>query len=678
MEVGMARSSQQKQKHKQRKLRQRKARKQKKNARSASLIVPEPSAKIARKMDEIFEWLDEEDTDYALELLETLVKSSPRVAAVAEAELGIYQSLDNHEQASHAAKRFLKLVPENPEAMFGYGQAALFCARSCIAFIQFRKFLDRWPNHEWAANAHQAIEICETESRRRVRGAYEKGDLGLEFEEGGLAFYARHEESLEQMSGGNMSEAIALIEQNLAIEPQFMSSRNNLAICLFYKGDLEKAVQTARETCDLSPENRFAQANLIKFEFLTGNPEKANELANAMIADPPTEQDAYTSMVGALSFLGRDEDIVVLSQMLEKVTPIDDDKKCLVLHHYAVANFRMGDRNAAIELWNHCLELCLDHPEAQANLGDLEMNIGHAAWSEPINKWLPRPFLLGIIKKYEDAPTKVSGTLARKNPVVATLVPALLDRGDPTAREFALNFACTDATPQMLQALKDFAFSTRGPDSLRHKAMMKLKEESLIDAGPHRFFSRGKWTSIKLIAAEITHEPFQVEPWKRELLEEGYWAMAEGKLDIAATAFRRVLDRDPDCRSARFNLASVWQRRGGSDEVQNAEQEIRRLHSEHPDYSFAAMAVAITEAQAGNFDRAKDLLGDILEKPKLHCSEAMMLFSSQVQVALAQNDSTAAETAWNAMRQIAEDDDPRVSQLRHMIDTNLLARLPDF
>ena len=110
--------------------------------------------------------------------------------AVAEAELGIYQHLGIREQASRAAKRFLKLVPKNPEAMFGYAQATLFCARTCIALTQYRKFLDRWPSHELAANADQAIEICETESRRRVRDANEKGILGLEFEEGGLEFFA--------------------------------------------------------------------------------------------------------------------------------------------------------------------------------------------------------------------------------------------------------------------------------------------------------------------------------------------------------------------------------------------------------------------------------------------------------------------------------------------------------
>jgi hypothetical protein len=104
-----------------------------------------------------------------------------------------------------------------------------------------------------------------------------------------------------------------------------------------------------------------------------------------------------------------------------------------------------------------------------------------------------------MIKRYQNSTAPVAGALASDNPVVATVVPALLDRGDPVAREFALNFATNDGTPPMLAALKDFAFSDRGPDALRHKALMTLKEESVVDAGPHRFYSRGDWTEIKLI-----------------------------------------------------------------------------------------------------------------------------------------------------------------------------------
>ena len=387
-----------------------------------------------------------------------------------------------------------------------------------------------------------------------------------------------------------------------------------------------------------------------------------------MVAAPPTEQDAYTAAVEALSFLGRDHDIVVLSQLLETITPIDDDKKGVVLHHFAVANFRMDDKDEAVRLWDQCFEVYPDHPDALDNVEDLDEGGGDVAWAEPIVKWLPQPFMQKIIKKYEEESGSVKGSLANENPVVATLVPALLDRGDPVGREFALNFATTDATPPMLQALKDFAFGNRGSDSMRHRAMAKLKQEQVIDAGPHRFFSRGKWTDIKLLGAEISHEPDEVEPWKGALLEEGYWAMLDGDLATAEKAFQQVLDRDPGCRSARFNLAGVWQRRGRGDERDMAKREIRQIHSEHPDYSFAAMAVAMFEAESGNYELARKMLGEIHVQPRLHISEATMLFTSQVQVSLAEGDLQAAEDSLNLMTQIAEKDDPRVLQLQDEID----------
>ena len=129
---------------------------------------------------------------------------------------------------------------------------------------------------------------------------------------------------------------------------------------------------------------------------------------------------------------------------------------------------------------------------------------------------------------------------------------------------------------------------------------------------------------------------------------------------MAEEAFQQVLDRDPDCRSARFKLAGVWQRRRRGDEPDMAMREIRQIHSEHPDYSFAAMAVAMFEAENGNFELAKKMLGEIYALPKLHISEAMMLFTSQLQVSLAEGDLQAAEDALNLMMKITEEDDPRV------------------
>ncbi|MEL7499007.1 MAG: tetratricopeptide repeat protein [Planctomycetota bacterium] len=664
----MARTSQKKQAKKQRKLRQRKIKqRQKKLTGLAERYVPDPPAKVARKINEIFDSLEDGDISYGLDLISNLAKSQPNCAAVAETELLINQRLGRNEQACQAAKRLLKLVPKNPEALYSYASTSLSCARASIALVQFKKFLDRFPNHELADKARDSVKVCEQESRRRVSVANEKGGLELDFENGGLKFYARHEESLEQMACYNLSATITLLEQNINQQPAFISSRNNLGICLFHQGDYENAIRASRETCEFAPDNRFAQANLIKFEFLTGNPDKANELAGKMIVDPPTEQDAFTAMVEALSFLGRDEDLIVLSQHLDQVLP-DDDKRAIVLHHFAVANYRLESMDEAMKLWEECLELDPQQPDALRNLKDIEEKTGHAAWSESFEKWLPQAFTKEIVKRQEDAPAAIVGMHVCNNPIITTLVPALLDRGDPAAREFAFNFACAVATPPMLAALNDFAFSKRGPDSLRHAALSKLKKESVLDVGPHQFFSRGKWTNIKLIGFEITNEPFQVESWKSELLEAGYWAMHESKLDVAEAAFQQVLDRDPECRSARFNLAGVWQQRQGGDELKRAELEIRKIHADHPDYIFAALAVAIFEAEKGNVACAKELIKDIFEMPKLHISEVMMLLSTQIQVSLIEDDLETAESMWNMMRQFADEQDLRVIQLRERID----------
>ena len=670
----MARSAQKKQKQKQRKLRQRKVRTQKKLARTADIRIPEPSAKVARMLDEIYQCIDDGDIEEALGLLDSLAGRFPNSAAVAEVELGIYKRVGDHARASLAANRFLKLVPQNPEAMYGYAQAALRCFRVSLALIQFRKCLDRWPNHEFAGRAQEAIEVCESESRRRVEVANEKGGLDLEFENGGLEFYARHEESLEQLEGHNLAQAIELLEKNIEQQPRFMSSRNNLAICHFYQGDLEEAVRTARATSEIAPDNRFAEANLIKIEFLSGNPEKANELAGVAMADPPKDQDAFTALVESFGYLGRDEDLIVLSDMLDQVTPLDDDKEADLLHHFAVARFRTGDKGEAERLWTACLDIDPNHDDARQNLDDIDIENGHAAWSQKINKWLPKPFMEAMIKRYENSTALVAGDLASDNPVVATVVPALLDRGDPVAREFALNFALGDGTPPMLGALKDFAFSDRGPDALRHKALTTLKEKSIVDAGPHRFYSRGSWTEIKLVGFEITDEPVEVEPWKSELLEHGYWAMREGELDEAEEAFQQVLDREPECPSTRYNLAKVWQRRQRGDEFEKARKEFRQIHADRPDYAFAALALAIDEADSGNMEIAKKLIGNVFQSPKLHISEAMMLLTTQVQVALLDDDPDTAESALKMMCQITHEDDPRVVQLREKID---LYRLPE-
>ena len=129
-----------------------------------SSIAPETSESISKKLDEIFERLENGENDQAIVLLAILVENSPESAAVAEAELAIFQRLGDVEQACLAANRFLELAPENPDAMFGSALASMLPEQFSTASAQFQSLLMRWPDHELAAEAEELITMCRSSS----------------------------------------------------------------------------------------------------------------------------------------------------------------------------------------------------------------------------------------------------------------------------------------------------------------------------------------------------------------------------------------------------------------------------------------------------------------------------------------------------------------------------------
>ena len=130
--------------------------------------VPATDQKIARGLEAIFECLDNGEEDRAVELLTSLVKSSPNSPQVAETELAVYQRLGIAEKAERAASRLLKLEPENADAMFGCALASLLCDRRSTALALFQNLLRRWPNHELASEAQQLLPMCLPETDRRA------------------------------------------------------------------------------------------------------------------------------------------------------------------------------------------------------------------------------------------------------------------------------------------------------------------------------------------------------------------------------------------------------------------------------------------------------------------------------------------------------------------------------
>jgi len=308
--------------------------------------------------------------------------------------------------------------------------------------------------------------------------------------------------------------------------------------------------------------------------------------------------------------------------------------------------------------------------EARENLDDLDSGRGHAPWSELIGKWIPR----AICDKMFDSKIAISKTgqfnLSKDYPAVAALIPALLDRGDPLGREMAMRMAAADGSPAMLDALQQFAFGARGPDAMRHEALNILGREARVDSGPHRFYSRGKWIDIKLFMAKIHWEATQsATPWVQEFVETGTEALKRGDYAMAEESFNRILDKEPDNCSAAYNLCVIWLERDGKSGQRRAQARMEEIHQQFPDHLFAPISLAQFAAMNGDLARASDLLEPILGAKTLHVTEAIALFTTQVQIAIQRREFDSAEQSLALLVQIAGEDDPKVATLRRRINT---------
>ena len=92
----------------------------------------------------------------------------------------------------------------------------------------------------------------------------------------------------------------------------------------------------------------------------------------------PQLPDPLVAEIEALSYLGRDEDVIVLSAAVDQLSEIDPDLRAIAYHHLAVAYSRIGDDEQSRAMWKKCLKLMPTHHEAAANLEDVDTCAGHA------------------------------------------------------------------------------------------------------------------------------------------------------------------------------------------------------------------------------------------------------------------------------------------------------------
>jgi tetratricopeptide (TPR) repeat protein len=574
--------------------------------------------------------------------------------------------------ASHAEKRvdqqLLADLPDNPDITLALAGSYLSNVRPALALRMFRHFLDRWPEHPRAGEARETVAALEAHLDELL------ADLGLSGEDG-RAVAVQHEQVQSLLEEGRFAEARRVAQTLLHRRPSFVPALNNLSLVHAAEGSLSQAVANAQRVLALQPGNYHALANLVHFLCLSGRIEEAREWAGRLKALRLEAADLWVKKAEALTYLGDDKGVLEAFEGARpgggRNSPAED---ALLYHLAGVAAMRLGQEARARRYWKQALKLAPGLELARANLDDLRHSPGerHVPWAFGLSNWVPPTTVDDLLARIQrvsgqtgdEAAGRAVRRFLRDHPEVTTLVPVLLDRGDPAGRGLALRLAVAACEPAMMAALRDFALGQRGPDEMRHAAAQAACEAGLFPPGPVRLWLEGKWRDTHLLGFEVHGEPLvqhrpQVQRWADQARE----ALRADKPEEAEQSLKMALVLEPDAPDLMNNLAVAYMLQGRAAE---SAQLLRRIHAGHPDYLFGRVSMAQLALRSGDIEQAQTLLEPLLQRRRFHFSEFSAFCQAQMELLLAQGNPTGAGH-WLAMWEDVDPDNRHLDPWRNRL-----------
>ena len=616
------------------------------------------SAKHGKTLDDAADLIDDKEFSEAERILLQLDRTHRDCIEVIRVLVYLYQKSRDHARCSYAAMRFAKLAPRSSDAVFSYAQAAMYCGSVVTATHYFRQFCSAWPNHINAEQARTMMVMMEAEIIDRfARFPFP--------EDRAEPLMMLHEACIMSLQASQFAACIQHCRELLVEVPDFTSARNNLAIALFMEGQTEEALTIAEETLAISPSKEFARSLVGKLAFLSGDDATASQMADAIMVAPPNEQDPSLASMELMALLGRDEDLLRLANP----EAVEDSKlhfRAASFHYRAYAKSRLGDNESARRLWRSCVKLEPDYPEAQKNLDAMSKDKCYSPWALSAATWLT-PSKMALIRDQVQSKKTLSN---RQFSHLELVLSAILDRGDESTRELAFALAQLMDSPKLMEAIKSFAFGSRGSDQLRSRALHFLQQHGVVGNEPHRFFTNGKWTEVFHFSAEITEEPddHEMSPVAAKNFEEADSAVKREQYDLAEKKYLSVLQELPDDPVTHHNLCAVWINRDGQLGVERAKPVLEKLRFEFPEYHFARLTLAALAIQDGNLAQARQFLLPVFQAKKLHLTAAATLLITYGHLSLAEGSISEAERQFECLRHLGCETLPPAVHLHRAIE----------
>lgn len=581
------------------------------------------------------------------------------------------EALQDAPLLERALEGLAALRPDDPDLLAGLAGAHLLNTSPARALQALRQLEARWP--ERAADP----EVAPLKARLEGMMEHLLEHLDLEGDEG-LAVAALHERARSLLAQGRAAEALAAAQRLLERRPDFVPALNNASQAQLLLGRSDEAITLATRVLELDPTNMHALSNLTRYLLLDGQQEEAAAMAERLRATPVAASDGFVKQAEAFSFLGDDEAVLRTFDAARKARLLDPAYTGELLCHLAgAAALRLGREAEAKRRWRQALKLAPGYPLAQDNLDDLAQPVGerHGPWPFDFASWVPNAVIRAMVAEVGVKPSARTAERLRQflatHPGLVALLPALLDRGDPPAREFAVQMATLASTPATLAALKTFALGQRGPDGLRMQAAQTCLEAGLIDAGPVRLWVRGDWREVLLLGITVYHEPEDGYPRSiARLMERAHGFLRQGQGSAAEPLLRQALAERPDDPRFLNNLAVALSQQKREDE---ARAIMEGIWARDPDYLFGRVSRARTLIQEGDVAAAQALLEPLARLKRMHVTEFSAYCAAQVHLLSARGDPDGAET-WLEFWEQVHPDDPGLERWRLTLALGRLAK----
>lgn len=644
-------------------------------ASSAASVPPpfplRPESGQPFDMGEVFRLLEEEDTEAALEMLDSAPKWMQKSDEFRLMRVSVLMQAGDLEQAGELLR---EMERKNPRFL------PLYLPLSIWYMMQ------NWPAHALKAARKAQSAKFDEEASEQAQDIIETAGERLD----GLAARLNiSREKAEQASWHNEQAQLAVLENRLSeserasrealkIAPRWVSPRNNYAHALYRLGKILEAIAQAEAVLSDEPDNLHALNNLALFHTGLGHPEQAATAASQLFELASGYSDDSDEMDIVLSALSLVEDTEHLWQLARRYRRKPTSHLSFRSWHIlGVAAIRKGEFKEAktlllkasedgnmlsfelLERLNetmHRKQTRLTWPPAYPGL---ELMVS----GRVLNEWDQ------IVKSIEgdlSSPAqqrKIDAFLAKHPAILAALKKMLWieEISRAGARGLAL-FNKPEADAELLR----FAFSDVGDSGKRlHAAMLLVNAKRLNAEKPIRFWdeTKQKWQEVHLFSQRIGDVAYAISPKAMPFIQKAQQAKNP---DDAIAFLRRAIEVDPACAMAMHNLGAFLRQKG---ETEEGERLIRRSIEMDPAYTFGFANLGLIEAQRGNKEAALDLLLHVQKAKIITYQTACVSSLAYAVIAIDDKDFERAERHLDTAREM-NPDNPAIEKIENMLRLN--------